>query len=232
MRKSWRPGQEGVLSKGQSCICWWHFSPCPGTYHLQRTIDIVYQYCQHWNVSINVDNSSVTVFTNRRLQPPANISYGDYPIVQTDSFVHLGILYSFNLKNKDRISQRLQKSKNAKFSMSAQGVHAQGVNPLVSANLYYKVIVPIALYGSELWSDLTNADVTAFSRFQHKAVKQLQGLPISTRSDMAELMVGLNRLSSIVESRKRMFLHEIISLPAGSVSRELFIRKLILFINN
>jgi len=51
------------------------------------------------------------------------------------------VLYSFNCKNKDGISQPLQKVKNALFSMSAQGVHAQGVNPLVSANLYHKVIV-------------------------------------------------------------------------------------------
>ena len=49
---------------------------------------------------------------------------------------------------------------------------------------------------------------------------------------MAESMVGLNRLPSKIEARKRMFLHKIISLPAGSVSRQLFNRKLILYLNN
>ena len=100
--------------------------------------------------------------------------------------MHTFVFYSFNHKNKYRISQRLQKAKNALFSMSAQGFHAQGVNPLVSANVYPKVIVLIALYGSMLWSNLTNADITAIFRFQSKPVKQLQGLPISTRSDMEE----------------------------------------------
>ena len=99
--------------------------------------------------------------------------------------------------------------------MSAQGVHAQGVNPPVSVDLYSKVIVPIVLYGSELWSNITNADMSAISRFQHKAVKRLQGLPMHTRSDMAESMVGLNRLPSRIESRKLQFLHKIITLPAG-----------------
>jgi len=75
--------------------------------------------------------------------------------------------------------------------MSAQGVHDQGINPLVSVNLYSKVIVSIALYGSELWNNLTKADISAISCFQHKAVNQLQWLPVPTRSDMAESMVGL-----------------------------------------
>ena len=105
-------------------------------------VDIVYDYCQHWNVSINVDKSS-----ERRSQPEVNILYGNRSLVQTDSFVHLGIVYSYNLKDKDRVSQRLQKAKNALFAMSAQGFHAQGVNPKVSVDIYFNVFIPNALYG-------------------------------------------------------------------------------------
>ena len=46
-----------------------------------------------------------------------------------------------------------------------------------------------------------------------------------TRSDIAESMVGLNRLPFRIESRKLQFLHKIITLPAGSVSGDRFIRK-------
>ena len=136
------------------------------------------------------------------------------------------------MKNKDRISQRLQKAKNALFALAAQGVHAQGVNPLVSVGLYSKIVVPIALYGSELWSNITASDLSVISRFQHYAAKRIQGLPTCTRSDMAESMVGLNRLQSQIESRKLMFLHKILSLPSGSVTRDIFTRKLIMFLND
>jgi len=77
--------------------------------HLQKMVNIVYDYCQHCNVSINVDKSSVTVFTKGRSQPEVNIRYGNRSFIQTGSFVHLGIVYSYNLKDKDRVSQRLQK---------------------------------------------------------------------------------------------------------------------------
>jgi len=80
--------------------------------------------------------------------------------------VHLGILYSFNMKNKDRISQRLQKANNVLF-------HAQGVNPLVSVGLYLKIVVPYVLYDSEL----TTSNLSVISRVQHYTVKCIQGLP-------------------------------------------------------
>ena len=103
--------------------------------------------------------------------------------------------------------------------------------PLVSVDMYSKVVIPIALYGSELWSNLTQTNISAMSRLQHYAAKRIQGLPTSTRSDMAESMVGLNRLPAIIEYRKLMFLHKFMSLPSGSVSRDIFTRKLILFVN-
>jgi len=93
--------------------------------HLQKMVNSVYDYCQHWNVSINVDTFSVTVFTKGRSQPEVNIRYGNRSFIQTDSFVHLGIVYSYNLKDKGRVSQRLHKAKNALVSLSAQCVHAQ-----------------------------------------------------------------------------------------------------------
>jgi len=199
--------------------------------HLQRLVDIVHTFCLHWKVSVNVDKSSITVFTKRRAQPSACIWYGDQVIKQTASFVHLGISYCFNTKIKDRIFCRLQKAKNALFSMAAQGIHAQRINPLLSADLYSKVVVPIALYGSELWSNMTATELNTISRFQHYAVKRIQGLPTSTRFDM-ESMLGLNRLPAQIESRKLMFLHKILSLASNSVTKNIFIRKLILFINN
>ena len=173
-------------------------------------------------VNINVDKSSVTVFTKGRSQPEVNKRYGNRSFIQTDSFVHLGIVYSYNLKDKGRVSQRLHKAKNALVSLSAQCVHAQWVNPKVSADIYSKVIIPIALYRSELWNNLTQFDILTILPFQHYAIKRIQGLPTPTRSDMAESMVGMNRLPSHIDLRKMMFLHKIISLPAGSVSRNIY----------
>jgi len=40
-------------------------------------IDSVLKYCHQWNVYINVDKSSITVFTKSRSQPVVDIRFAD-----------------------------------------------------------------------------------------------------------------------------------------------------------
>jgi len=115
--------------------------------------------------------------------------------------------------------------------MSAQGIQAQGVNPLVSANLYSKVIVPIALYGFEFLEQTHKCKCYSYFPFPKQSGQTITRATYLYTLRHDGMNIGLNRLPSIVESRKFMFLHKLISLPAGSVSRELFIRKHVLFMN-
>ena len=98
--------------------------------------------------------------------------------------------------------------------MIGLGLHPTGLNPLTSTSLYQKIIVPCALYGSELWNNMTQNDINIINRLQHFIVKTIQGFPIRTRSDICESMLGLNRLSSEVENRKLMFLHKILNMSS------------------
>jgi hypothetical protein len=160
--------------------------------HLQRLVDIVYRYCNTWNVDINVDKSNVVVFNKKRKQPQVGIIYGSEYINQTNSSKHLGILQESNMKLHTRINERIQKGKNAFYSMAGQGLHPSGVNPLVSVGLYMKIVIPTVLYASELWNDMSASDLTAIETFQHFAVKKIK---VST-FDMSESMLGVYRLRS------------------------------------
>ena len=174
---------------------------------LQQLVDIVYRYCYTWNIDINVGKSNTVVFNKRRSIPQVGILYGHQNIEQSDNATHLGILHSSNLKMRSRIQERLLKARHAFYSIVSQGVHPYELNSLVSVSLYSKIVVPTALYGAELWNNLTANDVTSINRFQHFVVKNLQGFPSHTRSDMAGSMLGLHKLMLEVNKRKLMFLH-------------------------
>ena len=124
---------------------------------------IVYRYCYTWNIDINVGKSNTVVFTKRRSIPQVDILYGHQYIEQTNNATHLGILQSSNLKMREP----LLKARHAFYSIVSQDVHPYGLNPLVSVSLYSKSVVPTALYGAELWNNLTANDVTSINRFQH-----------------------------------------------------------------
>jgi hypothetical protein len=188
--------------------------------YLQRLIDIVYSYCKKWKIEINTTKSNTIVFTKRREAPPIGILYGDKFIAQSDHVIHLGISHDFNVKLKKRIEDRLQKARNSFFAMSAKGVNSEGVNPMVSVSLYCKITKPIALYGSELWCNLSESCIDTINRFQHFTVKQIQGFRRSTRSDMCESMVGLHKLHCDVIIRKLMFLHKLLSLDSNCISKK------------
>ena len=81
------------------------------------------------------------------------------------------------------------------------------------------------VYCCELWNDLTQKDISNINKFQHFIAKKIQGFSTRTRSDIAESMLGLYRLSSVVEKQKLNFLYKILTLPNNCVTKEIFLRK-------
>ena len=172
-----------------------------------------------WRCDINVKKSNVIVFSKMRNSPDAGIMYGSDFFVQTNSTVHLGIRQDSNLKITHRINERCQKAKNAFFAISAQGLHPYGLNPLVSVNLYKKII---ALYGCELWHNMSYRGIVIVNKLQHGIVKIILGLPMRTRSYMCESMTCCHKLYSNIVIRKLMFLHKILRLDVHSTTRNIF----------
>ena len=116
--------------------------------------------------------------------------------------------------------------------MIGYGVRPRALNPLTSASLYKKIVIPTALYGSELWNNLSKTDIIKVDRLQHYIVKRIQGFKTRTRSDMCESMLGLRKLSTEIDKRKLMFLHKILDLPNDSVCQQLFFRRYFTYLDN
>lgn len=202
-------------------------TPC----QLQHMVDIVFRYCQEWVMDINVTKSCVVVFSKKRKPPKVSIVFGNKLIEQTQTAEHLGVIQDSRLSLTERINARIQKGKNAFYSMASQGVHPKGVNPLVSSSLYLKIVIPTVLYACELWNDISQSDVANLNKFQHLIAKKIQGFPIRTRSDIAESMLGLFRITSLIDKQKLVFLHKILSMPNFCITKDIFLRKYVLYLN-
>ena len=92
-------------------------------------------------------------------------------------------------------------------------------------NLYQKIVIPTALYGCELWNNITKSERDIISRLQHNVAKRIQGFAKRTRSDMCESMLGLPHLTFEIDKRKLMFLRKFLSLPYEAQCHKIFIHR-------
>ena len=112
------------------------------------------------------------------------------------------------------------------------GVNPTGLNPMTCISLYQKIVIPTILCGSEIWNHLSAAELDKINRTQRRIVKNIQGFPLRTRTDICESMLGLLPLSTEIVKRKLMFLHKIMSLSADTIPSQIFFRRLFLYVTD
>ena len=117
---------------------------------LQRLINIVHEYANLWKFEISIEKSCIVAFTRKRSLKHVPIYYGKSVLNEKTETTHLGMLQSSNGKVKEKILERCQKAKNAYYESSGMGVRSQGLNQVTAASIYKRIVMPVALYGSEL----------------------------------------------------------------------------------
>lgn len=152
--------------------------------------------------------------------------FGNNNIPISDHANHLGIIQSSNRKNTKSVEQSCERGRNAFFAINGIGARKRGLNPVTGTDLYRKIVLPSALYGSELWNNLDNKNIREINKFQHMVCRSIQGFPALTRSDMSESLLGLTTLSIEVDIRKLTFLEKLISLSNDSQAKLVFISRL------
>ena len=126
------------------------FSETPGG--LQVALDTMLAYCQRWTIKLNTSKTKIMIFRKGgRLPQDLSFTYDNHPLEIVSNFIYLGINFSttgsFICTQKTLAGQ----AKKAMFSLNQYRSSFVEMNPHVSMELFDKLIVPILLYGSELW---------------------------------------------------------------------------------
>ena len=117
---------------------------------LQAALNAMYLYCETWKLNVNVQKTNVVIFSKSRRIENTNFTYNNEKLTIVDEFQYLGILFSrkgnFH-KNKAKLVQQARK---AMFSL----LHKSRKLYLpvdILLQLFDATVVPILLYGSEVW---------------------------------------------------------------------------------
>ena len=79
---------------------------------LQAALNAMFLYCKSWDLEVNLAKTKITIFSNKKLNNVPRFKYNDHDLAVEDSFVYLGILFTYNgrfLKNSKRLLDQARK---------------------------------------------------------------------------------------------------------------------------
>ena len=156
---------------------------------LQRQIDSVYDYCEKWKLSINIKKTKSMIFNRGNNLIKTFFNVGGSPIENVKSFTYLGFTISAkNCSFQNTINALSIKANRAVFAIKNNMKLSQ--LPLkLAKKIFQSQIVPILLYGSEIWGPYMNFDYATWDknkieRVQTQFLKQILGCNYQTSNNM------------------------------------------------
>ena len=201
----------------------------PSLSALQSQINTVTTYANLWGYELNDAKCKLVVF-DKKVHQNDSITINKSHLYASESAAHVGIRLHHTLKCKYAIEDRLQKARASLFSILTLENSYGDINPLTLGSIVRKTSLPTALYGAELWNNVTPADITLLERFIRLCAKSVQHLPARTRTDTALSMIGWLPMLADVEKRKLSFFHKLCTIPSTLIARQIFDYRLQLFV--
>ena len=199
---------------------------------LQSMISICYRYSGLWRYQYNPLKCAIVTFNETSQSYKSNQRswfIGDREITEYEEFVHLSIKRnkcystSFIVKELDR------KLRATFYGLIKDGLHKNGLNPLTSAKIYNSIVLPRALFGSELLQSLSNRDRMSLEKSHWLCLKQNQGLQSRSRTDTVLGLLGILPIEAEIEKKKISFFGQLCRLERNCAAKQLFLLRLSAF---
>ncbi len=200
---------------------------------LQEMINIVNDYAKQWRYELNPTKSKIMIFDRQnKRQQSQNVTWtlNGKPIEITESEKHVGIRLNAKSDSRLRTKEACNKGRNTLMSLLNIGVKSDGMNPITSAHLMKCIVFPRALFGSELWNNLSINESKILERMLTFCCKTIQGLDKRCRSDMCTSMCGLARIQAMTDTRKLLFLGRLIGLPENILAKKVLTMRILQFV--
>ena len=97
----------------------------------------------------------------------------------------------------DRVVNAFKALRSSAMNLIKYGLHPKALNPVSSAKIVKQISIPRALYGRELWGELSLTELMLLERAQRFVAKSMQGLHRRTRSDMC--ILGWTTVDSYID---------------------------------
>ena len=187
---------------------------------LQKSLDATYHFFCKNHLRISQTKSNIIVFNCTSKTPKQTWTFGAKVLEEVNQYKYLGHILSPNLSFKDDLRHKKGLVEAALATCMAVAsdeiLHHIRVDTLLQ--LYNACIVPIILYGTEVW---THTSLDVLEQLQHKCLKRLMKLPTSTPKAATLIETGILPIKILVHRKQMSFHHKLKNSPESLAGRVL-----------
>ena len=164
---------------------------------LQAALNGLNHYCKIWKLKVNASKTKVVIFANRQPKIVPTFNLGELNIEVVTGYTYLGVF----MKSNGNLSESIVKLKNqatrAMYSLLQRG-RKLGLSIDIKLQLFDSLIVPICLYGCEVWG-FKNIELIEKLHLQY--CKSILHVNKSTPSCMVLGDLGRKRIEHMIDTR-------------------------------
>ena len=164
-----------------------------------------YSYCNLWKLKINIEKTKIIRFAKRRPRNPPIFWLNNERVEVVDNYTYLGTIFAFNGKFKEAINKQMLQAQRALFVIKTKK-ETYNLPVDIVFDLFDKMIIPILLYGCEIWG---YENVDCLEIFYRKFLKYVLKLNNQTTNCMVYGETGKMPLTETIKSRMICFWHRI-----------------------
>ena len=164
---------------------------------LQKALNAVDEYCRQWHLVVNTKKTKIVIFSKGKVR---NIPIFYFNGVRLDvdfDFTYLGCNLNYNGKFKKAISKQVSQARCAMFSLVTKSRKLK-LPVDMQCELFDRLVIPVLLYGCELWGC---ENIDAINLFYRKFLKSLLKVKRSTSNCMVFGEMGKYPLKTVIDKR-------------------------------
>ena len=187
---------------------------------LQKALQCLEEYCQIWQLKVNTSKTKIMIFTknNRRANVQPIFRFNGERIDIVDSYIYLGVEFSKNgkfYKERKRASNQAQK---AMFALLKK-CRTHNIPIDLQLQLFDTAVVPVLLYGSEVWGFEDNKIIESVHM---KFLKYVLGVKKSTPNSIVYGELGRMPLELLIKQRMINYWAKIVSSHNAKINKILY----------